>query len=247
LSDSFGGNSVNTQLWSLPVWIQGSGATFTGRTQFIVAQNGPFPTENGGALHLGLSDYNPYAIPGNPSFYGSELISNQSFDPAVGTTLVISAQLKLDTPVPGGILGAMFLYPTTPNANSDNEIDFELLSNNYVNNTNQVETNVYANQPLGAGSPVSSDLPLGGDLTDWHTYMIKFSPGVSVSWYVDDVLIYTEKTTLPDAPMQLYFNMQAPPANWAAAYNSAINPTSDPNAAVSWGMDVKDVNVTLIR
>ena len=64
-----------------------------------------------------------------------------------------------------------------------------------------------------------------------------------VSWYVDSVLIRTEKRKIPAGPFQLYLNIWAPAADWAAAYNPAIQPTAEASQNQRFSMDVDSVLV----
>ncbi len=54
----------------------------------------------------------------------------------------------MSAPLRPGIVGGLFLYALAPGSNTlHDEIDFELLSNV----PDQVQTNIYGNEPLGIG------------------------------------------------------------------------------------------------
>lgn len=251
LQDDFSGSTLNQTIWQQPSY-NPDGSTFIGRTQFQVLGASPAPKVGRGVLQPNLQSYNPTQLPNQPSFWGSEILSKQAFSPAPGHTLDIQLRAKLDAMPGGGVLG-FFLYQVNPDGSHD-EIDTELLSNQIASGGNQVETNVYANQPLGAGSPGSFALPSGGKLTGWHTYEMKLDAGLStngititvpsVSWYVDGQRIRTEGTTIPTRPMNVYINFWAPDQGWPEAYNSAIQPTSDPNQNQVWTAAIDSVTVT---
>ncbi len=234
LDDRFDGKAVNGQNWHIPLWTP-DGSTFLGRTQLACSQNASPPRESGGAVHLTLDTFNPTGF----SFYGTELISNKTFK--VGSGLDVKVTARFNSPIPKGIVGGLFLYAMKTNGNHD-EIDSELLSNN----TSHFQTNIYANEPLGAGSPVFSVLPHGGKLTGYHVYEMKCSPK-QVLWYVDGVLVRTEKQKLPAGPVQVYLNIWAPAQDWQQAYNAGIQPTAAKSANKRFGMDVDRVVVKSMR
>lgn len=50
-----------------------------------------------------------------------------------------------------------------------------------------------------SGSVYESNVEISGiDFTDFHIYRVEFIPGVSIKWYIDDVLKYTTTDELPD-------------------------------------------------
>src|ERR1044071_5329019 len=187
LKDDFAGSAVNLQHWHLPLFTA-DGSTFLGRTQLAVSQNASPPRVSKGAVHLTLDTFNPTGF----LFYGTELISNSSFK--VGKGLRVQFRAKLNTPISRGFVGGLFLYEPKPQSLHD-EVDVELLSNQ-VFKTNQVQTNVYANEPLGAGSPRFVSLPQGGKLSGYHTYEMTCYPD-RVTWTIDGVLVRTERQKVP--------------------------------------------------
>jgi beta-glucanase (GH16 family) len=185
-------------------------------------------------VHLTLDTFNPTGF----SFYGTELISNSSFK--VGKGLRVQFRAKLNTPISRGFVGGLFLYEPKPQSLHD-EVDVELLSNQ-VFKTNQVQTNVYANEPLGAGSPRFVSLPQGGKLSGYHTYEMTCYPD-RVTWTIDGVLVRTERQKVPRGPFQIYLNLWAPAADWAEAFSAKINPTAEQSANQHFSMDVDSIVV----
>jgi hypothetical protein len=226
LDDTFGASSLNHANFYVPRY-DPNGSTFLGDTQLQVSPTYS-PSVSNGTLHLDLNTYNPTANPPGDSFFGSEVISQRQFN--VGQGLIVDVRAQVPAANPAGIVSAPFLYapPSVPGWNHD-EIDFELLTNN----TNQVLTNVFADQPLGVGSPVSASLP-DGDLTDYHDYQIMWLPN-EVQWSVDGQVVRTETDAVPTGPMSLYLNTYVPSSNFAAAYNPALQPTAQ--AAKNQGYD----------
>lgn len=236
LLDNFNGNSLNTSIWGLP---PAGKSSYVPRTQFIVS-GGTLPQVRDGKVRLALNSYSP---PGS-SFTGTELVSNQTFSVTAGTGLDVQFTAKLDPPILGGAVGGLFLYMLKPNGTDHDEIDTELESNHVVTGTNQVETNVYADQPTNtAGAPEQVNLPRGGSLTGYHTYEMRWYGNGSVSWFIDGKLVRTEKTVVPSGPMQLYLNLWAPASTWPDAYNSQIQPTNNLADNVRFNMDVSRVLV----
>jgi hypothetical protein len=249
LADGFGAGRLNRAVWHQPA---AGPASYLGRTQLMVAGKSAVPTETHGALILPLQSYNRTQLKGSPSFWGGEIISNKSFTITPGQTTDIQLRAKLNMSVAGGVLG-MFLYQYSPDGTHD-EIDFEDLSGQIANGGNQVETNVFAEQPLGAGSAQQVNLPSGGTLSTWHTYEIKLDGGVSsggvtleppsVSWLIDGVTARSETDLVPDRPMQLYVNFWAPAAEWPQAYNPAIQPVARPLKNQVWTANIDSASVT---
>ncbi|MFI5378169.1 MAG: glycoside hydrolase family 16 protein [Tepidisphaerales bacterium] len=239
MQDDFSGQSVNGNIWHIPTWTP-DGSTYLGRTQLAVAQNASPPHVSGGAVHLTLDTYNPTGF----SFYGTELISNKTFK--IGTGLDVKIRAKLNAPIPGGVVGGLFLYMLKPGGTNHDEVDTELLSNQIATGGNNLHTNVYANEPLGAGSPLLRPLPGGGKLAGYHTYQMKCEPG-RVTWYVDGVLVRSERVKVPAGPVKVYLNIWAPAQEWPAAYNSKIQPTSTAAKNKRYSMDVDSVLVRSVK
>ena len=244
LSDSFAGHALNSSLWHIPPFDPG-GSTFVGRTQFRVSTTASPPNVSKGAVHLVLDTYNPTMLPNQPSLYGTELISNRLFQPADGTGIDVTVRAKLNARIPGGIVGGIFLYQLKSGGLHD-EIDTELLTNQVATGTNNVETNVFSDQPLGAGSPVLSPPSPRGRLSSYHTYEIRWFPGSSVTWLMDGKTIRRQTTTVPSGPMQVYLNLWAPASDFAQAFNAGIQPTASRTANQEFEMDVEKVVVKSI-
>jgi beta-glucanase (GH16 family) len=75
-----------------------------------------------------------------------------------------------------------------------------------------MQTNIYANEPLGEGHPIS--YPLTSPLDQFHTYRIEWRPK-EVRWLIDGKAVRTETARVPTKPMALHFNIWAPPADWS--------------------------------
>jgi beta-glucanase (GH16 family) len=167
------------------------------------------------------------------------LISNKYF--AVGQGITLTVRAKLNEPLPAGIVGGIFFYLPHAKANKSNhdEIDFELLSND----PNHVWTNIYANEPLGTGNPISYSYP-SGSATDFHTYQMQWTPD-KVSWYVDGNLIRTDtiQSTIPMGPMYVHLNIWVPESDFTTAYNPDLHWANSPSGNQTFSMIVDSVTV----
>lgn len=216
LDDDFKGPSINPGLWHIPAWRSSGDGTFIGRTQLRTAQHSGSPEIVSGSVVLPVQTYNP-ANPAAPSFWGAELISNQAF--SVGLDVIVRA--RMSTAKRPGIVGGIFLYSLRPGSDSlHDEIDFELLTSD----PGQVQTNIYANEPLGIGH-VQLIPYRTGSVADEHTYEMRWTK-TSVSWVVDGQLVRSTTEHIPTEPMNLYLNTWVPDPAWARAYSPDIQPTA---------------------
>jgi hypothetical protein len=234
LNDTFGGSSLNNANFYVPQF-DPNGSTFLGDTQLQVSPTYS-PSVSNGVLHLDLKTYNPTALTPGDSFFGSEVISQRQF--TVGQGLIVDVRAQVPASNPAGIVSAPFLYTPPGVSGNHDEIDFELLTNN----TDQVSTNVYADQPLGVGSPVSANLP-DGDLADYHDYQITWLPN-EVQWSVDGQVVRTETDAVPTGPMSLYLNTYVPSSDFAAAYNPALQPVAQAARNQIYDFNIDSVIVT---
>jgi hypothetical protein len=232
LSDGFNRTTVSSKTWHISTWIGDGDGTYVGRTQFRVTQNSPLPQESGGNASITVQTFNPAGF----SMYGTDLISNRSFLPNVGLHITVRARMGTRQ---RGIVGGIFLYGLKPNGANHDEIDFELVSNH----PGRVLTNVYGNEPLGVGRPVS--VPYNsGTITSYHKYEVWWLRG-RVSWYVDGRRVRTVASGVPRGPMRLHLNMWVPDNSWPYAYNVGIEPTSSSSANGSFSMFVDLAKVVL--
>ncbi len=230
LYDDFNGSIVSAGNWRIPTWESPTDGTYVGRTQFRCSQNSPLPAARNSNAIIALDTYNPTGL----SFYGTDLISNQSF--ALGQGFTITVRAKMDAPFPAGIVGGIFLYapPASIGNTFHDEIDFELLGNE----PNHVWTNIYGNEPLGTGHPEAFAYA-SGSATDYHTYQIQWLPD-RVSWYVDGTLFRTVTTQspVPAGPMYVHLNVWVPYSDFAAAYDPNLHWESSPSANQTFSMSV---------
>ena len=229
-SDNFDGFLMRSDLWHIPTWVSSSDGTFVGRTQFRCSQNAGLPAIINGEAKINLNTFNPTG----DLFYGTDLISNRTF--LLGDGLIFTIRVKFNSPVPRGIVGGIFLYDLVGSGPKHDEIDFELVSNRL----SEVQTNIYDNEPLGAGHPVFH--PIAGSVTDYHTYVIKWLPG-EITWQVDGVTVRTSRTLVPERPMHFHLNIWAPDAGWMEAYDANLQWVSNPVMDQTYSMIVDYVKV----
>ena len=225
--EDFNGGVVDESIWAYPT----GDASFNGRTQMRLS----YPPVSDGLLHLQLDTYNPTANPVGNSFYGSEIMLRKSVKR--GTGLIAEIRARMVTPVKG-LVGGVFLYKYFPATQNHSEIDFEFLSNR----PNQVQTNIYANEPLGAGHPEFAGIPQF-DMTQFNTYRVEWLPD-RVRWFINDQLVRENSTLVPKEPLNLHLNFYAPECNWAIACDANLHPASSPDSNETYFFDIDWVRIT---
>ncbi len=232
LYDDFNGDIVSSSRWHIPTWVSPTDGTFVGRTQFRCTQHSSLPAPKDRNAIITVETYNPTGF----SFYGTDLISNQSFP--LGKGIHITVRAKMDTTT-RGIVGGIFLYALKPGSTTlHDEIDFELLTNL----PNAVQTNIYSNETLGRGNPQFVSYP-SGSITDYHTYEIKWEPN-QVSWFIDGNLVRTDTSHVPTGPMNFHLNIWVPDSGWHEAYDPNLQPTTSPSSNQIFSMSVDSVNIS---
>ncbi len=236
LRDDFDGTgNVDSTVWRLPFGSEGS---FVGRTQFrgdsavdlpqqgIAATTG---TDNLVAeLHL-----DSYSVidPGN-AFLGTDLLTKRNF--GLGGGLSFEGRMRLDpaSDVLGGTVGGFFTYdlqgdsPPGSGTFFRDEIDFELIGNQTVGAATQdIATNYWNDGGFSNGGDLQFHDVAGLDLTQFQDYRVDWTPQ-SIKWYVNNNLVRTQTTDVPDDPQKLHLNLWAPDSGFSAAFNAALQPTA---------------------
>jgi hypothetical protein len=257
LRDDFNGTgNVNTAVWRLPFGEEGS---FVGRTQFRgdpatdLPQSGvaePLASD-GLVTELHLDTYSPID-PGN-QFLGTDLLTKQNF--ARGGGLTFESRIRLKPTTTGGLVGGFFSYDvqreSPPGTLVRDEIDFELISNQAVGGapTNDPFTNFWNEGPFtgpaAAGAGQFHNVA-GVDLTQFQNYKVEWTPQ-AVKWYVNNNLVRTQTTNVPDDPMKLHFNLWAPDSSFADAFNAALTPAATAGANQRYTLQVDHVEVNRIN
>lgn len=226
-SDDFSQDGpIDEARWNFNVWTQDDNKSFYGRTQ----QRQELPSAAGGVLRLRLDSYNE-SDNGHSTFLGSEAITQETFDLA-GGPLAFEAQLRY-AQAQRGIIGGFFTFAGP--ADSHDEIDFEAMSNNFQ----KMQTNIYHDEPLGEGHPVS--YPLSTSLGEFHTYRIEWHAD-KVVWLIDGTPVRTEPARVPAKAMAMHFNIWAPPAGWPTG-DASLVPAAGEGQNQSFFLEVKKVKV----
>lgn len=183
-SDNFPNDGpIESTKWDYNHWSQNNNTSYYGNTN--IRQN--LPSASGGVMHLLFDTYNP-KDPNHNTFYGSEAITKQTFDLSNGP-IAFEAQVRYEQNQPGIIGGFFTLFRGT--TQSHDEIDFEAMSNKF----DQMQTNIYHNQPYNSGDAKSYPFNPAGTLSDFHTYRIEWYSNM-VRWLIDGNVVRTETTLL---------------------------------------------------
>ncbi len=209
------------------------GEDFVGRTnfRFTLPQDGVTTaaagSTDGKVAVLNLDTFNPDA-PG-ASFLGTDVLTKRNF--AVGGGLRMTSRMRVAGPIPGGLVAAAFLYDvqreSAPGVLVRDEIDHEILTN-YAQTAgpDNTLTNVWNDGDFStAGSPVTISNPAGFDVTQFNDYTTEWTP-TSVKWYINNTLVRTENTVVPNDPMKAHFNFWAPDNTFTDAFNAGLTPTA---------------------
>lgn len=209
------------------------GEDFVGRTnfRFTLPQDNVTTTATGSTdgkvAVLNLDTFNPSA-PGD-TFLGTDVLTKRNF--AVGGGLRMTSRMRVAGPIPGGLVAAAFLYDvqreSAPGVLVRDEIDHEILTNAaQTAGPDNTLTNVWNDGDFsGGGTPVTISNPTGFDVTQFHDYTTEWTP-TSVKWYINNTLVRTENTVVPDDPMKAHFNFWAPDSTFTDAFNSGLTPTA---------------------
>ncbi len=232
--DDFSGNGpIDGSVWRFNRYDAGG---FYGNT--LARQE--LPSASNGYMHLLFNLFNPTWREGGPNaiptFLGSEAITNRLFDVKTDGPLAFEASLRYVQNQPG-IIGGFFTFAGPPDTHD--EIDFEAMSNKF----GEIQTNIYHNEPLGTGHPISYPLA-SGTLGDFHTYRIEWLPD-TVRWLVDGTVVRTETTLVPDKPMPVHFNIWSGFPNWETS-SPATQPVPTAVGDKQYILDVDWVKVEKI-
>lgn len=214
LRDDFDGSSLDSTRWVVPTGPE----SYFGRTQ-IRPPSEPL-TVSGGVIRLQLDTYNPDAQTPGDSFFGSEIDTIDSYP--VETGLYFEARVRLQGPVPAGLVGGFFSYVFLPPDRRD-EIDFELLSNDLVAGQERVLTNVFDDDDFSQPGVKSFAVVSGLDLGAFNTYAVLWQSN-RIEWFVNGESVREETVKVPDDPMTVRLNFWAPDSNFAEAYSAALTP-----------------------
>jgi hypothetical protein len=216
LEDDFSASQTNADIWKINEWKPGDdNASFYNLTQ--IRQS--LPVSKDGHLLLQLDTFHAGNLSHEPSFYGSEAITRQTFDLSNGP-VAFEARVCVEQDQPGIVVG--FFTFAGPRDTHD-EIDIELMTKMF----GKVYSNIYHNRILDEGDPKAHELPGGGTLMDFYTYRIEWYPNLVV-WKVDGAVVRTETAdkSVPDKAMNMHLNIWGSPAEWPFG-DASLTPTKN--------------------
>lgn len=257
LRDDFDGSGiVDPAVWRLPFDTEGN---FVGRTQYRGNPSTDMPLQgvaeplasDGKVLEIDLDTFSPID-PGN-QFLGTDILTKRNFARAGGLT--IEARMRLKPTSAGGTVGGFFLYdvqrddpPGSGNQVRD-EIDWELLGNQVAGGTQNPASNYWNDGPFsgpGSGGDFEFHSVSGFDLTQFHDYRVEWAPG-QLQWFVDNTLVRTETSNIPDDPMKLHFNLWAPDSDFSQAFDAALQPVASAGDNTKYQVQVDHVEVNRVN
>ena len=129
---------------------------------------------------------------------------------------------RIASPVAGLVGGFFGFNLVDPATGIHNELDTELLGNDAAAGRNQVNTNVYSNDPPGSGHPAFCPGQRSHGVSHLSHGMV-CRPGAMVRrWPVRA----RGQAHVPQGALALRLNIWAPDATWADAYSASLQPAS---------------------
>ena len=225
------------------------------------------PTVSGGIATFEHHTYNPY----NPgiSRFSQEIYTQTAFSRRPG--FGIEVRVRLRPSISSGLVSSVFGYtdkamPYGSPVWSD-EVDFEFLSNQVNNPPESIGRRVFVASWNDFGAPGSGYYDLVHhwgenpvvptvDLTEFNTFKILWSAD-SVRWYWDpdqirgqdfyrNMLISETSSIIPDEPLTLRMNFWASSLDWPLAWDSGMQPASNPADDIVCFYDVDYIRIMRI-
>ena len=253
VQDSFDGTGrIDQAIWRLPF---GGDGSFLGRTQLKTDLSTDYPVKSGGVATLNFDTYLDDGMGASAGvFSGAEINTKRNF--AVAGGLRFEARARLTSPPPG-LVGAMFLFDVSrTNAGGDlvrDEIDHEMISNDAQGAGSQrLLTNYWNDGPFvgpGAGGSPLFEVPAvtgGYDMTQFHDYRVDWLPN-RIDWYIDNQLVRSETSNIPDDPMTFRVNLWAPDSDFVDAFDASLQPAMTPGANQTHSLELDNVTITRLN
>jgi hypothetical protein len=180
------------------------------------------PSCRGGNINLTLDTYNP-GPPSGTSFFGSEIISNQTFEPVGDDVLTFRVRFRTPKALPGGIVVSAFTYDLAPGGATRSEIDlYEYLSKPQPQGPG-IMTNVFVDAGFVGepGDPVFHVID-NFDPLQYHEVVMTWSTQ-KVEYYLDGQKLRTlTGADVPTGASTFRANIWAPAASWPDAYDPSL-------------------------
>jgi len=207
------------------------------RTNFTLARaefRSASPVVSSGFARMQFDTYNP----NNPgvTMLGAEIMTQQKFSPGTHG-ISAEARVRVPGPIPGGIVAAFFGFEH--DSGNFDEIDFEMLTNDLVNNNDRVLTNTWKDASSGNEQFVTKP---SLDLADWNTLKFNWFSD-RIEFFLNGMLLRTTMIDVSDTAMNLRFNFWAPNSNFASAYDPTLQPVSNPADNETYFFDVDYMTV----
>ena len=232
LFDNFDGPALDTSTWGVADWNIGDRTQFGNQPEFGSTDGDTF-------IRLPLDTYNPN-LPGQ-RVLGTEIYSLRNFNNEGGVEYLARARLRTDQP---GLVAAFFTYNQVRQKGRwlADEIDFEILSKQAFSRVLVTSWDDWG----AAGSDYEDgvhhlgaflDLP-AFDWRSWNTYAMHWYPD-RVEWYVNEVLVRTHDSPVPDLEQPVRASLWAGGTTWPDAFDASLAPVASPalNRTFEWEID----------
>lgn len=152
-------------------------------------------------------------------YKGAEIYSNESY-------LYGKFEMKIKAAKGSGQLSTFFLYRNNSEQNTTlwEEIDIEI----FGRNTSEFQSNVIIEQQEGTKLMTEEHHTMDFDLSeDFHLFTVEWTPD-SICWYIDSVLLRTEKEYALNCinPMSIRFNHWAANiSSWVGTFDTSVLPS----------------------
>jgi hypothetical protein len=228
LAQDFSNNRpLDAALWDYNHWQAVDNPSFYGRTQIAQA----LPQVKDGVLQLLVQSY----LPGGGAFLGNDIATLQSFEPSHGG-IAFSVVARLVNPRPGLDAG-IFTYRFEHGL--DNEIDFEILTNQVGAAKSSITSNYFVDQPLGGGHLEAAPTP---DPTGFNRYTIEWYAD-EVRWFVNGALVRRLTGRVPHGPSRFHLNFWAVGDDFDRAYDASLQPAASAAANQTFRFEISAVTI----
>jgi|GEM_PF-3552457 len=152
-------------------------------------------------------------------YKGAEIFTNESY-------LYGKFEMKIKAAKGSGQLSTFFLYRNNSEQKTTlwEEIDIEI----FGKNTTDFQSNVIIEKQEGKKLMTEEHHSMAFDLSaDYHIFVVEWTPD-SISWYVDSVLLRTEKDYAKNCtdPMSIRFNHWAVNiTSWVGSFDTSVLPS----------------------
>ena len=200
-SDFFDGTSLDLNKWNLT---EGNGS-FIGRTQYRATSAVSTILVDNGSINLPLDTYNPTAMTPGDSFYGTDIFTEQLFEPRpdLDTGISVEARVRVRQPISNGIVAGFFSFITNDTNTARDETTFELLSNSLNRGGNRIFTNAFNDRDFNhPGDKLNVLAPDLFKLNQFNTIRFDWFGDV-IRYWVNGQIIREELVEIPSACLRV--------------------------------------------